>query len=251
MANKHGQNSERLHAQCCTGGVSQACVPMVPTAIVDYTTVPQYVMPSTDPTAFARTQAAAAALRPAFQIQYRCNNVANLPTAAQTSSLQRVLAAATEGEPSTSASVHEGSLDRCKILLKNLPHRSVAKDIDIWTRRRLGGSEKGLNGVDVPIDDSGVYTRGHAVLRLNSLVDPAWVVKKLHQHTFRGRTVSASKLTDEAAYAKGKYTTSSGDQRGGGEDSSDTSSGSGPCRPRSNGPLVVEGSSHKATGRRH
>lgn len=224
---------------------------MIPAAIVDYTTVPQYVMPSADPEAFARTQAAAAALRPAFQIQYRCNNVANLPTAAQTSSLQRALAAATKGGPSTSSSVHDGSLDRCKLLLKNLPHRAVAKDIDIWTRRRLGSFEKGLNGVDVPVDDSGVYTRGHAVLRLNSLVDPGWVVKKLHQHTFRGRTVSASKLTDEAAYAKGKYSTSSEDQHGGGEDSSDTSSGTAPSRLRSNGPLVVEGSSHKATGRRH
>jgi hypothetical protein len=147
--------------------------------------------------------------------------------------------------------VHDTSLDHYKILLKNIPHRSGAKDIDIWARRRLGAQERGLNGVDVPIDNSGVYSRGHAVLRFNCLVQPATVVKKLHQHTFRGRTISASILEDEAAPAKGLWKSGAAGPRGGGESGAGPSTLSPWAILSGKGPLVVEGSAGKGTGPGH
>lgn len=217
-----------------------------------YVGLPHFTMPPGGVLAYSHGHVA---MKPLFEAQQRPSKPMKCPHQSHAGHDQHLATNASPGEPSRSDPLQAASPDHCKILLKNIPHRSGAKDIDIWARRKLGPFEKGLNGVDVPLDDSGAISRGHAVLRLNSLIHADLVIKKLHKATFRGRTITATSLEDEAAYGKGKHKTTSASGHNNGpesisvlEFSTDFSGAPTNARPSRSGPLVVEGSSRKATG---
>lgn len=148
--------------------------------------------------------------------------------------------------------------DHYKVLLKNIPPRCGAKDIDLWVRRKLNNAQRAVNGVDVPTDESGMHSRGPVYVRLNNTADPAHVVKKLHQHTFRGRTVVASLLLDGSDPTKEESAKEKPAKEKEPKASSSKATSSSPQgrhqrlssgKPSPSGPLVVEGSTKKGRGK--
>lgn len=202
--------------------------------VADFAAMPHYTMAPLGNLAMSRTPVGGKTF---FRIQNRpFIPMDNQPQQKLPDLKQQLLAVLPKAQTSRANAVQESPLDHFKILLKNIPHRSGAKDIDVWARRRLAASEKGLNGVDVPTDESSVHPRGYAVLRFNGLVAPAAVIKKLHQQMFRGRTLTACTMDDEIIPLNSIY------KRHAIKSARDASG---------YGPLVVQGSSGKGAGNGH